>query len=415
MPASTLAHRPRSAHICGMVDLRNSEFLQDPGPVLAQMRADGPLVRTRLPLIGPTWLTTTDAAARALLKDEARFARDPKDATGKTMIQTYWWLPRRIAPLMDGIILKDGADHARLRALVSAAFARTAMDDLRPAIAARADALLDRLPTDRPVDLVAGYSKALPFEVICDLLGFREADLPYLRRAVAPISGAGSGPAILWALLRIGGLMTFLRSRLRSLRDAPGRGLMSDLVHASEGADRLTEDEQLAMVMMLFLAGHETTVHLLNDCLLTLVDRPELREGLFDRVAMPLFIEEAMRFWTPAMLTKFHFARADCTFEGVALKRGERVGAFLLAANHDPVRVEGADRFNASRRPNAHLGFGFGPHVCLGMQLARVEVDVGLTRLLERFPDYALDGPRPRWLRRIGLRGPEALRVRLRP
>ncbi|MGB3554645.1 MAG: cytochrome P450, partial [Jannaschia sp.] len=322
-----------------MFDLRRADFLIDPGPLLAAMRAEGPVVSARLPVVGRTWLTTTDAAARALLKDETHFARDPAAATGRSMMRTYWWLPRRVAPLMENIILKDGADHARLRSLVSGAFARTAMDHLRPAMAVRADALLDRLDTGRPVDLVPAYTKLLPFEVICDLLGFDAADLPYLRRAVAPISSAGNAPSLMLALLRLGGLMAFLRKRFDALRNRPAPGLMSALVEAREGGDRLSEDELLAMVMTIFIAGHETTVHLLNDCLLTLIDRPDLRPGLSDPSAMALFVEEAMRHWTPAMLTKFHFARVDCDLLGVPLPRGARVGAFLLAANHDPERV----------------------------------------------------------------------------
>ncbi|MEL6585536.1 MAG: cytochrome P450 [Pseudomonadota bacterium] len=398
-----------------MLDLRDEDFLTNPGPHLARMRAEGPLAHVRLPLIGPSWLTTTDAATRALLKDAERFDRDPKTSTGKSMVQTYWWLPRRVQPLMEGLILKDGAEHRRLRGLVSQAFARSNMEALRPAIASRADALLDKIDPTAPVDLVPAFTKQLPFEVICDLMGFAAADMPYLKRALAPLSGAGSAIGIMWSLSRLGGLLRFMRRAFETARQSPRPGLLTELVHARDGTDQLSDDELLAMVMILFIAGHETTVHLLNDCLLTLIDRPEMRGSILaNRDAMALFIEEAMRHWTPVMLTKFHFARQDIEFMGVPLSKGTRVGAFLLAANHDPARISDPG-FRADRRPNPHLGFGHGPHVCLGMQLARIEASVALERLLLRFPDVCLQGSPPRWLRRVGLRGPESLTVHLIP
>lgn len=398
-----------------MIDLRSTDFLTDPVPALARLRADGPVARMRLPLIGPVWMTTTDAAARALLKDDARFVRDSRGATGKSLAQSFWWMPRRIAPLLQTMILKDGDDHARLRRLVSAAFARTAMDDLRPAIAARAEVLLDRIDPARPIDLVPHYTRPLPFEVICELLGLSEAARPALRRGLAPLSGATGAPQMLIALLRMGGVMRLIRAQLADVRLHPRAGLMSDLVAARDGGDRLSEEELLAMVMMLFVAGHETTVHLINDCLLTLMHRPELRASLADPSRMATFVEEAMRFWSPVMMTKLHFVRETCDFQGVRLTKGDRITAFLLAANHDPDRIEAPEHFDPTRLPNPHLGFGFGPHVCLGLQLARAEVAEALRVLLTRYPDVVLDGPPPRWLRRVGLRGPEALRVRLRP
>ncbi len=140
-------------------NLTSSTFLAEPQPLLAQMRAAGHLVETRVPLIGRTWVTTTDAAARALLKD-TRFVRDPRSATGRTMRQTLWFLPRFLSPMLDSLIIKDGEDHRRLRSLVDRAFARRAIDDLVPDLAQMADGLLDSLNPARPVDLKATYASA---------------------------------------------------------------------------------------------------------------------------------------------------------------------------------------------------------------------------------------------------------------
>jgi cytochrome P450 PksS len=130
-------------------NLTSPDFLADPAPLLARMRAAGPLVETRVPLVGRTWVTTTDAAARALLKDP-RFVRDPKAATGRSMRRTLWFLPRFLGPMLDSLILKDGEDHRRLRGLVDRAFARTAIDDLVPELERMADGALDRIDASRP-------------------------------------------------------------------------------------------------------------------------------------------------------------------------------------------------------------------------------------------------------------------------
>jgi cytochrome P450 PksS len=129
---------------------------------------------------------------------------------------------------------------------------------------------------------------------------------------------------------------------------------------------------------------------------------------------LPLAVEEFLRFHSPVMLTKMHYAREDLVFEGVPLRKGSRVSAFLLAANYDPARVEAPEELHPHRRPNAHLAFGFGPHVCLGMQLARAEARVAIARFFDRFPEATLV-EQPAYARRFGIRGYRRLQVQLRP
>ena len=388
----------------------------DPGPALAALRARGPLARVRVPLVGRVWVTTTDEAARAVLKDTERFARDTRAVTGKGLAQSHWWLPRRLAPLTESLIAKDGAEHRRLRGLVERAFARTAVDDLRPGLAARADALLGAIDPRAPADLVAGYTRPLPFEAICDLLGLPETSRPALRRSIAPLSAVAGPVSAVLGLARLGGAMRLLRAEIAAARARPRPGLLSALA-TGEGGERPTDDEGLAMVFTLFVAGHETTVHLLNACLLTLCDAPALRGPVAeDPAKRALFVEEVMRHFSPVAMTKMHYARADCDVMGVRVAKGEPVAALLLAANHDPARWDAPEVLRAGRRPNPHLGFGHGPHVCLGMQLARAEAQEGVAAILRRFPDYALDqAVRPGWTRRVGIRAPDGLSVRLRP
>ncbi|MBM2576958.1 cytochrome P450 [Jannaschia sp. Os4] len=388
----------------------------DPGPLLAALRGEGPLVRLRVPLVGEVWTTTTDEAARAVLKDVDRFARDPRPVTGRSLASTYWWLPKRLSPLLESLLTKDGDDHRRLRRLVDRAFAKQAIDDLRPRLAARADALLRGMDPGAPADAVAGYTRPLPFEAIVDLLGLPERSLGPLRRGVAPLSSISGPVSAVLGLARLGGVQRLLRAEIEDARHEPRPGLLSDLVADMDG-DRLSDDEALAMVFTLFVAGHETTVHLLNACLLTLCDAPALRDAVAeDAGARALFVEEVMRHFSPVALTKAHYARADADVMGVRVRKGEAVMPLLFAANHDPARFDRPGNLRADRRPNAHLGFGHGPHVCLGMQLARAEAQVGVERMLRMFPRYELaSATRPGWTRRVGIRAPSGLSLRLRP
>ena len=369
-------------------------FLADPTATLSAMRAQGPLIEVKLPILGRVRFAVTDAAVRALLKDTDTFVRNPKLATGKPMDRLYWWLPRSMRPLTLNMLVQDGETHARLRRHVDRAFARVTVDDLRPRIAAIADRRLDALAADQDIDLKAGYTRQVPFEVICHLLGIPEGDWPFFIKRLAPLSSANSIPSALWSILRLGAVHRRLRSyfaRARGDGDLGGdrtlrAGLIGALVQiADTESGSLSEDELLSMAFMLFVAGHETTVHLIGDAIVALSERPDLRDRL--RRApdqMPLFVEEVMRFYSPVMMTKLLFATRDTTFMGQPVRKGERFSAMLIGGSHDPDRFPTPETFVPDRRPNPQLGFGAGPHVCLGMQLARAEAQITLSRLLDR-------------------------------
>lgn len=397
-------------------DLRGQDFLNDPAPLLARMQQAGPMVRVRVPVLGTIWMTTTDAAARQLLKDNENFSRDPARAGQRSLDKLFWWMPGFMAPLMQNMIAKDGAEHARLRRIVDQAFARTEIEQMRPKMRTMAEHLLDELPTDTNVDLIATYARQLPLLVICELLGLPPQNREQVTRLIAPISGPTSTWNMLRALPKLRQLMRHLRDDFATVRTTPRPGLISDLVQM-EG-ERLSEDELLAMVFTLFVAGHETTVHLIGDLILALLDRPDIRADLrADWSRSGLSVEEAMRYYSPVMMTKAHFATRDQDFLGQKLKRGEMASAFLIAANHDPSRHDAPAQFRAHRQPNAHLGFGFGPHICLGMQLARAEAQIALETLFTRFPDLTLSTDRAslKWNPRLGIRGLSHLPVRLNP
>ena len=399
------------------IDIQSPEFTADPGPALARARADGPLAEIAMPLVGRMLATTDDATAREVLKDP-RLLRDPEPATGKSLVRTYWWLPRFMAPLMHNMLAVDGEDHARLRRLVEDAFRRRAVERMRPRLEEMADGLLDAVDPAGAVDLVGAYARPLPLLAICELLGMPEADRRRVSRWIAPLSSPTGAVSFMRALPGLWRVMRHFRRDFETVRRTGRPGLIRDLVEARAEGDRLSDDELLAMVVTLFVAGHETTVHLIGDAVLALLDDPEgARRALSDPARLSLAIEEVLRFHSPVMMTKPLHAARDLEIGGRALRRGERVTALLVAANRDPARFEAPDECRLDRRPNAHLTFGYGPHVCLGMQLARLEAHVALSRLFARYPDLALAVPRDRvdMVRRAGIRGPAALPVRLAP
>lgn len=398
-------------------DITDPEFLQNPKPVLAQMRADGPFAEIRLPLLGKLWVATTDASARHVLKSADIFVRDSSAAGGKPMHKRFWWLPPFMKPLLMNMLAFDGDAHKRLRGLVEKAFARTEIEQMRPRLVTIADQLLDSLKPSEPVDIQALYARPLPLMAICELLGIPQADQQRIAAWIAPISG----PTSSWTMLRsMPGFYRTLRHFRRDfdvVRKTPRPGLITALVEAEIAGDKLSDDELLAMVVTLFIAGHETTVHLITNAIYGLMSDPDAMAAMKSRAAdLPLLLEEFMRSTSPVMMTKPHFVTRETTYEGHTLKRGDMVAALLIGANHDPARFEAPEDFRPQRRPNPHLGFGHGPHVCLGMQLARAEAQVALEQLFTRFPDIRLAAPKapPNWTRRSGIHGLSRLDVLLK-
>ncbi|MGR3436057.1 MAG: cytochrome P450 [Shimia sp.] len=391
------------------LSITDAAFLADPGAATAPLRAAGPLHRTRMPLVGEVWLTTTDAAAREVLTGAA-FVRAPESVGRPPLSRRFGWLPARIRPLLDTIIQTDGETHDRLRGAVVRAFALHAVEAIEPALRDDAASLLGALPAGRPVDLIPGYTRPLPFTAICRLLGLPEPLWPALRRGIAPLSAAQGWGGTVLGLFRIGGALRLLEEEAARQRRAPGPGLIGRM-HA-EGT--LTPREIATMSTTLFMAGHETTVHLIDLALWTLLADPDARAAWESRPeARGLWIEEALRLHSPVTMTKLHYARPGATIQGVPVPEGAQVAALLVAGNHDPDRHVDPGTFRPDRRPNAHLAFGLGAHACLGMQLARLETRVALETLLDRYPGTVLDGP-VTMARRPGLRGPGRLYVRLR-
>lgn len=389
-------------------DLQSAAYMRDPFPTLAALREAGPVVPIRIPLMGRVWCAATHAAVADMLKGADKFASDGRNVPGGGSAIPRW-MPKSFKLLGENMLLMDDPDHRRLRKLVDAPFLARSIDAYRPEIVRLADQLLDRMEADGETDIVRGFARALPLIVICELLGLegdnRDSFMRWTDRMTKSVG--------IWTIFRtlpaLGKMIAYIRSEIAAARAGKREGLLVDMVEAEADGDRMSEDELVAMVAILFVAGHETTTHLISTGIATLCDDPDQLAALrADWSLAPQAVEELMRYNSPVQITKPRIVREDVEFHGARLKRGDKIIACLASANSDPAIFDDATRFDIHReRPQRHVGFGGGVHLCLGLHLARAEAQIALERLFARWPNVRPAQPavEREWITRIGIRG----------
>jgi cytochrome P450 len=400
-------------------DLRNPALKTNPFPVLAQMRAAGPIVRARMPVIGSVWLATTYDAVNDLLRDHHNFVQNPATAGNRWMAGLFRWLPRALRPLATNMLLRDPPDHRRLRSLVDQAFQRQSVEALRPRMEAITDDALRQLTTAHErspggVDLLAHFARPIPLAVICELLGLPPEDRPKFTEWASGISTASSAWGLFWAMRGLGKLMNYIAEEIRRQTKHPREGLLTHLIQAEEAGDKLSEDELVAMVFLLLAAGHETTLHQIASSVLALLDHPaQLRQLQQDWKLADNATQELLRYISFAQLSKPRYVKENLEFHGQSFRRGELLLACLAAANSDPAVFEHPDQLDIHRAAQRHVAFGTGIHICLGAKLARAEIAIALQRLFGQIPDIRLAVPRDQvqYVRRPGTRGLVSLPV----
>jgi cytochrome P450 len=380
------------------------------------MREAGPVISVKMPLVGRTWVTTTHAATLAMVKDNGFFVQEGRNAGKSGVAGMRWWMPKTLGLLSNNMLLKDEPDHRRLRKLVDRAFQRRDVQAMRGNIEKIADTILDNFEGLDEVDLVDAFSRRLPLEVICELLGLPSTDRPLFSQWARTSTAIKGAISLYLALGSFDKMLDYLRGQIEECRRSPREGLISELVRDEDDGDLLNEDELVSMVFLLLLAGFETTTHLISDSVLALEQNPEQKAFLlaFSENRLERAVEELARYTSPVQSTKPRFVAHDGEFFGQMLKRGEIIMAFVAAANADPAVFDQPDRLKLVRLPNAHLVFSSGIHFCLGMQLARVEAQSALGRLYARYPNLRIVAPdKLDWIERFGLRGLKSLPVRL--
>jgi cytochrome P450 len=379
----------------------------DPYPVYETIRAHGPLARVQERF----YVATGYAMADQLLRDPRMLVPDRELASFYGTADG----PATAEEVVVGrsMLRSNPPDHTRMRRLAAGAFTPRRLESMRDAITAQAETLIRYLShlgdTGRPFDFITEFAYPLPIRVICALLGVPAGDQHWFREQATSLT-AVLEPALL--LSDIGDALE-ARSRLdlyfsdlvASRRAQPGDDLITALIqaHDADGAT-LSGPELIANLVLLLVAGFETTSNLLGNGLALLLTRPDLAGALRAEPGRALsFVEEILRYDSPVQLTS-RWCRDEVVVDGVRVEPYSQVLVLLGAGNRDPERYQAPEEFDPTREPNQPLSFGAGGHYCLGAALARMEAQIALPMLLARLPTLTLAGP-PARRHRLTLRG----------
>jgi cytochrome P450 len=388
------------------------EFRANPYPFYRQLRSVDPVHWSAF--LG-FWVLTRYTDCVAMLRDP-RSSADPRDWASYEAVMQGVGEDR---PLMQmqrrWMLLMNPPDHTRLRTLVTKAFTPRVVEGLRPRIQEIVDSLLDQVQGARTMNVIADLAYPLPVIVIAEMLSVPAEDRDKfkgwsrdLARTLDPITTPeilAAGDEATLAFLDYFG--TLVAKRRKDPRD----DLLSSLIAAEEQGDRLTEDELLATAILLFGAGHETTMNLIGNGLLALLRHPDQLEKLRnDPSLIHSAVEEFLRYDGSVQMTG-RMALQDIEIGGKVIAKGQQAIIVLGAANRDPAQFPDPDRLDITRSDNRHIVFSHGIHYCLGAPLARIEAQIAINTLLRRMPALQLSTDTLEWRETVTLRGLKALPV----
>ncbi|MEW2515245.1 cytochrome P450 [Streptomyces sp. NPDC046870] len=376
------------------------EFRRDPHAVYARLRDAAPVCPMHPPHGNETYLITRYDDARAALADP----RLSKDMYGAMDAYRRIFGDSSVA-LDDNMLNSDAPKHTRLRRLVNSAFTPRRVAALRPRIEEIVRDLLDGCPTREPLDLLPVFAFPLPIIVICDLLGVPPEDRTRMQHLSTTVAQTGFGEEAKRAQQQAEeDLHAYFTDLITAKRERPADDLLSALIAARDNDGGLTESELVSTAFLLMFAGHKTTAYLIGNAVHHLLSHPaQLRAVREDPELIRAAVEELVRYDGSVESATFRYATEDVEYGGTPIPKGALVQIALSAANRDPRKFDAPDELDVRRPGNAqdaHLGFGHGSHYCLGAPLARLETQLALTRLFDRFPRMALADPAggPRWL-----------------
>ena len=385
-------------------------FLQNPHDNFARCRALAPVVPAVQGKFLRGWLVTGYKDIRALLTDP----RVSKDYTGGLALHPPE-ASAGLAPTMhDHMLHADPPRHTRLRKLVGKVFTARAVAQLKPKIEQITEQLLDDMAGTVTVDLMEAFAFPLPITVICELLGIPFSDRAEFQ-AWTKVIMSSVQPAEAHAVSRA--MTAYLDRLIDSKRIDPGSDLLSDLVHVSNEGDQLNQAELAGMALLLLAAGFDTTAHAIGNSVIALLHHPEQLKALRANPSLlPAAVEELLRFDGVINIGTLRFTTEPVQLDDVEIPAGQFVWLSLLAANRDSDRFPEPDQLEIHRPANGHLGFGHGIHHCLGAPLARLELQIALGRLFDRYPNLTLldNATNLRWRHSTLIHGVDQLPIQLR-
>ena len=386
------------------------DYKRDPYAVYAQMRAETPAYRTTLPSGIPVYVVTRYADVLAGLKDD-RLVKNIHNARPKDLFSRLGLKPNLNNTNM---LRADPPEHTRLRALAHAAFTPKFVNQMRGHVQEIADRLLDAAQPQGQMDLIRDYAFPLPITVITEMLGVPTADEAKFRKWSGAIIASGAlsneNPGLAPEMLP---LAQYVARLVRARRAAPQDDLISQLLHVEQDGDHFSQNEVIATTILLLIAGHETTVNLIGNGALALLQDPEQMARLRqDPSLIKPAVEAILRLVNPVQMVN-RYAAVDLEIGGVAIPKGSHVMLAVAAADHDPAFAGAPDALDVAHGDSKHLAFGQGIHYCLGAPLARLEGEIAFASLLARLPNLRLADPSQalEWRPALELRGMSTLPV----
>ena len=382
-------------------------FVADPYPTYRWLRAEDPVHHSPLGF----WVLTRYQDVVAALRDP-RLIKEPLAAAVAAR------LGRPVPALGLSMLDRDPPDHTRLRSLVSKAFTPRVVETLRPRIQQFVEGLLARVADNHTMDLIAEFAYPIPVNVSSEMLGVPDDDHEQFKgwsldiaRGLDSVLLPPDSEVSRRSLAARHALADYFRALIARRRAQPRDDMLSGLIAAEEAGDKLNEEELLATCILLLVAGHETTVNLIGNGVLALLRHPDqLRRVRENPALIPTAVEELLRFDSPVQRTA-RIPSEDIVIDGRKVAAGEMVMPFTGAANRDPAQFAEPDRLDLTRSDNRHVAFGAGMHFCLGAPLARVEGQIAIHNLVQRFPKLSLAAAPPRFRESLTLRGLQSLPV----
>ena len=384
------------------------DVIADPYPLLRELRETAPVHKTGF---SDFWILSRFEDCRAALRDQRLGSPEPGEEAPSLLPSPT----ERRSDRPRSLLFLNPPDHTRIRSLVSRAFTPRRVERLRPTVEAMTAELLDPVAAAGECDLIESLAFPLPANVISELVGVPIADRDWLRPIVSDLAARlepNRQRAEVERADASGARMNeYLDGLIDRRRAEPADDLLSGLIAASDGEDRLTQQEVATTVSLIYAAGFETTMNLIGNIVHTLMRHPDQLARLrADRSLVPAAVDEVLRFEPPVQIDG-RYVRADTEIGGHTVPQGHGVLTLLGAANRDPAAVEDPDRFDVGRAEVPMLSFGSGIHYCLGAALARLEGQVVLEALLDRFGTWTPLEDNPPWKRRLTLRGLASLPV----
>lgn len=387
--------------------LNSSEFLKDPYPFYDKLRSANPVSKVTLLKYSGWYITRYDEAVM-ILKDTRFKNRPPLPQASKKYNDL-----KKIQN--DMMVFKNPPDHTRLRKLVSNVFSPQVVENYRPYIEETVNDLIDRVQNKKSMDIVSDFAFPLTSLVIAKIVGVPEEDRSQFKEWAASLIQTidikrdrnnlvnGNDTAVK--------VLDYFKELIKKRKQNPKDDLISMLIMEEQQGEKLTEEELLATCILLIIAGHETTVNLISNSMLSLLNHPDQLKKLKETPSlMETAVEEFSRYESPTQMTA-RVASEDIEINNKIIREGDQVYIFLGAVNHDPKKFTEPNRLDISRNPNPHLAFGYGIHFCLGSTLARVEAKIAINVLLQRMSNIQLTQSTPKWKELTGFRSLKELPI----